>query len=98
MAAEWHQLCAHALTASAVTDKPKIPTCPAAGNPEWAQAELRGDVGVHGFWRRGTTAIFDVCITDTDAPSSRNVDPLKILRLQENEKKSKYSERCTQTQ
>ena len=98
MAHEWHQLCAQALCASAVSDEPKIPTCQAAGNPEWSQSELRGDVGAHGFWTRGTTAIFDVRVTDTDAPSNRSLDPVKVLRRQETEKKSKYGERCNQTQ
>ena len=98
LASEWHQLCAHALSAAAVSDKPKIPTCQAAGNPEWSQAELRGDVGALGFWTRGRTAIFDVRITDTDALSNRRLDPAKVLRRQETEKKNKYGERCNQTQ
>ena len=96
VAAEWHQLCSHALSPSAVLDEPAIPTCPTAGNPAWAQAALRGDVGAHGFWRRGTQTIFDVRITDTDTPSNRNLDPLKILRRQETEKKRKYGERYAQ--
>ena len=56
--------------------------------------ELRGDVAAHGFWRRGTTTIFDVRITDTDARSYRRTDPHKVLRTQEAEKKAKYGEAC----
>ena len=37
-------------------------------------------------------------ITDTDTPSNRNLDPLKILRRHETEKKRKYGERCAQAQ
>ena len=94
VSAEWHQLCAHALGNSAVSDEPTIPTCPTAGIPEYAQANLRGDVGVYGFWRRGTQAIFDIRITDMDAPSHRHADPLKVLKRAENEKKPKYGDWC----
>ena len=59
--------------------------------------ELRGDVAVHGFWSRGTTAIFDIRVTDTDAASYRNKDPAKVLEAQEIEKKKKYGEACRQS-
>ena len=52
--------------------------------------ELRGDLAVHGFWTRGTTAIFDVRVTDTDVPSNRNTTPKKVLLRHEKEKKDKY--------
>ena len=57
-------------------------------------SELRGDVAVHGFWSRGTTAIFDVRVTDTDARSYRTQDPKKVLKKQEKDKKDKYGEAC----
>ena len=98
VAGEWHQLCAQALCASAVSDEPKIPTCQATGSPAWSQSELRGDVGAIGFWTRGKTAIFDVRVTDTDADSNRGLNPATVLRRQETEKKRKYGERCSQTQ
>jgi hypothetical protein len=101
VAAEWHQLCAQALTPSAVSDEPLIHSSrdnqisANRNGPEVAiQPETRGDVAAHGFWRRGTTAIFDVRITDTDAPSYRNRDPTKILQGHEKEKKAKYLEAC----
>jgi len=110
LAAEWHELCATALTPSAVSDEPLIHTGRAArgeqgssnvpGDPDPAGAnnpdhrELRGDVSAHGFWRRGTTAIFDVRIADTDAPGYRGQDPKKILARHEKEKKDKYLDAC----
>ena len=92
VAAEWSSLCAQALTPSAVADEPTIPTVNNANSP--ARTALRGDVSAHGFWSRGTTTVFDICVTDTDAHSHRNRDPLSILRRQEKEKKDKYNEAC----
>ena len=59
--------------------------------------ELRGDVSAHGFWTRGTTAVFDIRVTDTDSPSYRSTDPMKVLKNQEREKKLKYGEACRQS-
>jgi hypothetical protein len=93
---EWHELTAQALTPSAVSDEPLIHTGQGGrgqGVPG-TDPELRGDVAVHGFWRRGTTAIFDVRVTDTDAPTYRNQDPRKVLEKHEKEKKVKYGAAC----
>jgi hypothetical protein len=99
MAAEWHQLCSQALTPSAVTDEPIIPTYQYQDNvPAAEQAPaLRGDVSAHGFWSRGTTAIFDIRITDTDAASYRTRDPQAVLQRQEQEKKRKYGDACKES-
>ena len=99
VAAEWHHLCAQALTPSAVSDEPLIHRGRDGNGRDNADGaeeppELRGDVAVHGFWRRGTTAIFDIRVTDTDAPSNRNQDPHKVLARHEKEKKDKYVEPC----
>ena len=99
VAYEWHQLCAKALTPSAVTDEPLIHSGRdiqqrANGHGNEVPPESRGDVSAHGFWKRGTTAIFDVRITDTDAPTYRNQDPVKVLALHEKLKKDKYLEKC----
>ena len=98
VAAEWGQLCGQALTPSAVTDEPLIQTSRDVrqdGATHTAPSpELRGDIAVHGFWRRGTTAIFDIRVTDTDAPSSRNTAPSQILQRHEKEKKDKYNDLC----
>ena len=56
----------------------------------------RGNVSVRGFWKRGATTIFDVRVTDTDAPSSRGTDPKKVLQRHENEKKDKYQAACAE--
>ena len=88
---------ASALTPSSVYDKQKIPACHADGNPTWAQAELHGDVAANGFWSRGTVAIFDVRVTDTDASSNASTDPGKVLKRHEAEKKRKYGPRCEQS-
>ena len=54
----------------------------------------RGDVSCHGFWRRGTTTIFDIRITDCSAPSNRNTEPKKVLAHQEGQKKKHYLKAC----
>jgi hypothetical protein len=98
VAAEWHHLCAQALTPAAVTDEPLIhpsrdvQQAGAAGT--MPQQELRGDIAAPGYWRRGTTTIFDVRVTDTDAPSYRGTDPQKVLHRHEKEKKAKYNALC----
>jgi hypothetical protein len=96
--AEWHFLCAEALKPSVVSDEPFIHTSQdvqrAGANGTEPTPELRGDVSVHGFWRRGTTAVFDVRVTDTDQPSNRGVDPVKVLKRHETEKKKKYNALC----
>jgi hypothetical protein len=98
VAAEWHHLCAQALNPRAVSDEPLIPT---GQDGTWAQVpgaeappELRGDVAVHGFWTRGRTAVFDIRVTDTDAPSFRTQDPAKVLAKQERQKTQKYGAAC----
>ena len=103
IAGEWHTLYAEALNPSAITDKPRIPTHQPAldpgaqqqGNPPPSR-DLRGDVGVHGFWRRDTTAVFDIRVTDTDAASYQWRDPLRVLRSQEDDKNWLYNDACHQ--
>ena len=58
--------------------------------------EKHGNNAVHGFWTHGTTAIFDIRVTDTDARSHRDREPIKVLAAQEREKKNKYKEACLQ--
>jgi hypothetical protein len=94
----WGQLCGQAHTPSTVSDEPLIRTSQdvqaAGANRTEPTPELRGDIAVHGFWTRGTTAIFDVRVTDTDAPSHRNTPPEKVLQRHEKEKKAKYGALC----
>jgi hypothetical protein len=101
LAAEWGEMCAAALTPSAVSTEPLIHKGRAADRANApathgtaVNPELRGDVGVHGFWRRAATTIFDVRITDVQAPSNQGMDPAKILARHEREKKGKYLEAC----
>jgi hypothetical protein len=66
----WGQLCGQAHTPSTVSNEPLIQPSRdmlvAATTCTVPSPELRGDLAVHGFWTQGQTAIFDVCITDSD--------------------------------
>ena len=42
-------------------------------------AESRADVSAHGFWKRGTTAMFDIGIVNPDAGSYLRMSPEKSL-------------------
>jgi hypothetical protein len=84
------QLCGQALTPSKVSDEPLIQTSrdvqvPGTNRTE-PSPELRGDVAVHGFWVQGTTAIFDIPVTNMDTPSNRNTAHARVLEKQEKEK------------
>jgi len=57
--------------------------------------EARGDVGAHGFWKRGRTTIFDVMICDTDAKSYGNRTLKLVLESAALRKKSTYEERVS---
>ena len=41
--------------------------------------EARGDVMVHGLWKRGEDCVIDVRITETDAKSYRRTSSAKVL-------------------
>ena len=102
VAGEWHQLCAAAFSPSAVSDEPFIcsgqhngqEAAAAPANPEVLPPEARGDVAVRGFWKRGTAAIFDMRVVDTDAATHRSQDPAKVLAGHEKRKKNRYLEPC----
>jgi hypothetical protein len=98
MAQEWHDLCASATTPTAVSDEPLIYTGPAALRESGADQnkDLRGDVAVQGFWKRQTTAIFDIRVTDTDAKSYQGQSAQKSIARQEKEKKDKYVDACVE--
>ena len=42
-------------------------------------AESREDVSAHGFWKRGTTSMFDIIIVNLDAVSYLRMTPTKAL-------------------
>ena len=52
------------------------------------------DVSVHGFWKRGTTAMFDIRIFNLDAGSYLRMTPEKALAKAEKEKKDLYLQAC----
>ena len=45
------------------------------------------DVSAHGFWKRGTTAMFDIIIVNLDAYSYLCMTPEKALAKAEKENK-----------
>ena len=53
-------------------------------------AELRADVRAHSFWKRGTTAMFDIRIFNLDAGSYLRMTPEKALAKVEKEKNDLY--------
>ena len=60
-----------------------------AGRPGQVQvpAESRADISAHGFWKRGTTTIFDIRIINLDVGSYLHMTPEKVLAKAEKEKK-----------
>ena len=53
-------------------------------------AGSRADVSAHGFWKRGTNAMFDIRIVNLDAGSYVRMTPEKALAKAEKEKKDLY--------
>ena len=53
-------------------------------------AELRADVSAHRFWKRGTTAVFDIQIVNFDAGSYLCMTPEKAHAMAEKETKYLY--------
>ncbi len=90
VADEWQHLCVTALSFARVEREPRIFSSigrrarevgdtavdtPVTGEQDEMQTtKERGDAGVHGFWQRQRTAIFDVRTTDTEARSARGRD------------------------
>ena len=54
---------------------------------EVVSEETRDDVGAHGFWRQGTTALFDVYIVNLDTGYYLRMVPKKDLVKAEKEKR-----------
>ena len=70
-----------------------------AGRPGQVQvpAESRADVSAHGFWKRGTTAMFDIQIVNLDAGSYLHMTPGTALAKAEKEKKFLYLQACLES-
>jgi hypothetical protein len=101
---ELFDIATKAFPPSSVRDEPKINPCrvvepensPASVDRNLAKnnGEERGDLLIRSLWANGTDCIIDVRMTDTDAPSYRNREPVKVLESQEREKKKKYLQPC----
>ena len=52
------------------------------------------DVSAHGFWKRGTTAMFDIRIVNLDVGSYLRMTPEKARANAEKEKKDLYLQAC----
>jgi hypothetical protein len=72
----------------------ETPNPPALPPQTTNTTEERGDISCHSFWAKQRDTIFDVRITDSDAPTHRTVEVPKLLARQEKEKKSKYLQSC----
>ena len=55
---------------------------------------LIADLWIHGVWQPQVDVLFDVCVTDVDAPSYRGRSPQAVLCSAEAEKRYKYMEAC----
>ena len=66
------------------------------GRPVQVQvhADSRVDVSAHGFWKRGTTSMFDIRIFNLDAGSYLRMTPEKALSKAEKEKEDLYLQAC----
>ena len=53
-------------------------------------AESRADISANGFWKRGTTSMFNIRIVNLDAGSYLCMNPEKALAKAEKEKKDLY--------
>ena len=67
-----------------------------AGQPEQVVVtdKSRADASSHGFWKRGTTAMFDIRIVNLYAGSYLCMTPEKALAKAEMEKKDLYLQDC----
>ena len=57
-------------------------------------AESRADVSAHSFWKRGTTAMFDIRTVNLDVGSCLCMTREKALAKAEKEKKDLYLQAC----
>ena len=57
-------------------------------------AELLAEVSAHGFWKRGTTVMFNIRIVNLNAGSYLCMTPEKALANAEKEKKNLYLQAC----
>ena len=58
------------------------------------QEALVADIKARGVWQPQATALFDIRVIDSDAPSYLNISPQQVLKIAERDKKNKYSAAC----
>ncbi len=98
---ELRDLLAHVFSPSRVRCEPMINPAPMRANgtkthmPSASSLSdsLNADCGgllVRGFWEKSTDTIIDVCVTNLDSKSYKNLPPKKALERQEKEKEKKY--------
>jgi hypothetical protein len=96
---ELAHLCLMALTLARISSEPEIfygrgLNAAQRNANEVLGNEARGDVGAHGFWKKGRTAIFDIQVCDSDTKSYGNRKLKKVLEGAACRKKDKYEEAC----
>ena len=57
-------------------------------------AKSRADISAHGFWTRGTTAMFDIRIVNLDVGYYLRMTPEKAFAKAEKEQKDLYLQAC----
>jgi hypothetical protein len=86
------------VTAGGETEVPASPTKGRKGKTSKgghvAGDDVRGDIAIHGLWKRGETSIIDVRITDSDTPSYASSTSAQVLERAAKAKKNKYLEAC----
>ena len=70
----------------------KEPIVQEANDADGVVPSLITDLSIRGVWQPQTVALFDVRVTDTDAPSHSQRVVTAVLSSAEEEKKKKYSE------
>jgi hypothetical protein len=100
VAPEWGKICTRALKPWVVSNKPHIHTdwdTPKATGTTGApiDPDLKGDIGVKGFWKNSHSMIFDIRITNMDAKSYHSTDPKKVLKQQEQKNQKIYAAACS---
>ena len=56
--------------------------------------ESRADVSIHGFWKWGTSTLFDMNIVNLDTSSYLRHTSKKALEMADKQKKDKYLQPC----
>ena len=59
--------------------------------------DSRSDVSAHGFWKRGTTTMFNIRIVNLEVGSYLRMTPEKALAKAKKEKKDLYLQACLES-